>query len=124
MLARNAPMNGTASSRAGAARASVRRIWSGVRPRYAASASFKGRRGSAPLPRHRTEITAIPRLRASAAASTASRDLLAGRHRRDRIRHSGGGQALFGGAPEEGPQGAQLLLDGLGLVTGQRGDER
>ncbi len=53
-------MNGTASSRRGAARASVRRIWSVVRPRYEASASFKGSRGSAPLPRHRTGDNSHP----------------------------------------------------------------
>ena len=31
---------------------------------------------------------------------------------------------VFGSEPEEGPQGAQFLLDGLGLVSGQRGGER
>ena len=50
--------------------------------------------------------------------------LLAGRHRRDRLRRGGAGQPVPGGEPQEGPQGAQLLLDGLGLVAGQRGDER
>ncbi len=50
--------------------------------------------------------------------------LLAGRHRGDRLRHRRGGQALFGREPQERPQGAQLLLDGPGLVAGQRGHER
>ena len=50
--------------------------------------------------------------------------LPAGRHRRDRLSRGGAGQALPGREPQEGPQRAQLLLDGLGLVAGQRGDKR
>ncbi len=67
-------MNGTASSSRGAERASVRRIWSGVRPKYAASPSFNGSKGSAPLPKHRIGMTVNPRRRALSPASAARRD--------------------------------------------------
>ena len=50
--------------------------------------------------------------------------LLAGLHRRHRVHHGDADQSDVGREPEEGPHGAQLLLDGLELVTGQRGDER
>ena len=50
--------------------------------------------------------------------------LPAGRHRRDRVQHGGVDQAVAGGEPQERPHRAQLLLDGLDLVSRQRGDER
>jgi hypothetical protein len=51
-------------------------------------------------------------------------DLLARTHRRDRIQHGGGDQAVGGCEPEEGPHRAQFLLNSLDLVSSQRGDER
>jgi hypothetical protein len=50
--------------------------------------------------------------------------LLAGGHRGDRLRRGGAGRPVPGREPQERPQGAQFLLDGLGLVSGQRGGER
>jgi hypothetical protein len=50
--------------------------------------------------------------------------LPAGACRRDRNQASGVDQAVSGREPQERPQRTQFLLDSLGLVAGQRGDER
>ena len=50
--------------------------------------------------------------------------MLAGLHGRDRVQDGGVDKSIAGREPEERPQRAQFLLDGLELVARQGGDER